>query len=40
VLPRDERTDYLAAVGLSEPGLDRLIRSGYALLDLVTFFTA
>src|SRR4029077_10587426 len=40
VLSRDERTDYLAAVGLSEPGLDRLIRSGYALLDLVTFFTA
>ena len=30
----------LAAVGLSEAGLDRLIRAGYALLDLVTFFTA
>jgi GTP-binding protein YchF len=40
VLSRDERTDYLAAVGLSEAGLDRLIRAGYALLDLVTFFTA
>jgi GTP-binding protein YchF len=40
VLSRDERNDYLAAVGLSEAGLDRLIRSGYALLDLVTFFTA
>ena len=40
VLSRDERTDYLAAVGLNEAGLDRLIRAGYALLDLVTFFTA
>jgi ribosome-binding ATPase len=40
VLSRDERTDYLAAVGLTEAGLDRLIRAGYVLLDLVTFFTA
>jgi hypothetical protein len=40
VLPADERADYLAAVGLSEAGLDRLIRAGYALLHLVTFFTA
>jgi len=40
VLPPSERTDYLEAVGLREPGLDRLIRAGYALLDLVTFFTA
>src|SRR4029077_13340265 len=40
VLPAEERADYLAAMGLSEPGLDRLIRAGYALLDLVTFFTA
>jgi ribosome-binding ATPase len=40
VLSRDERKDYLDAVGLSEAGLDRLIRAGYALLDLVTFFTA
>lgn len=39
VLPRGEREDYLAAVGLKEPGLDRLIRAGYALLDLVTYFT-
>jgi ribosome-binding ATPase len=38
-LPAAERTDYLAAIGLKEPGLDRLIRAGYALLDLVTFFT-
>lgn len=39
VLSREERTEYLAAVGLKEPGLDRLIRAGYALLDLVTYFT-
>jgi GTP-binding protein YchF len=40
VLPAEERADYLAAVGLSEAGLDRLIRAGYGLLHLVTFFTA
>jgi len=27
-------------MGLHEPGLDRLIRAGYELLDLITFFTA
>src|SRR5947209_1094024 len=40
VLSREEREDFLSALGLTEPGLDRLIRTGYALLDLVTFFTA
>ena len=40
VLSRDEREDYLDAVGLKEAGLDRLIRAGYALLHLVTYFTA
>jgi len=40
VLSREDRSDYLAAVGLQEAGLDRLIRAGYALLGLVTFFTA
>jgi len=40
VLSRTERADYLEAIGLSEPGLDRLIRAGYELLHLVTFFTA
>jgi GTP-binding protein YchF len=39
-LPREERADYLASLGLEEAGLDRLIRAGYALLGLVTFFTA
>ncbi|MFZ1965263.1 MAG: redox-regulated ATPase YchF [Roseiarcus sp.] len=40
VLPADEQKDYLEAVGLAEPGLNRVIRAGYALLHLVTFFTA
>jgi GTP-binding protein YchF len=40
VLPRDDREDYLTAIGLKEAGLDRLIAAGYALLNLVTFFTA
>ena len=40
VLSRAEREEYLAAVGLHEAGLDRLIRAGYELLHLVTFFTA
>jgi GTP-binding protein YchF len=40
VLSREERADYLEAVGLNEAGLDRLIRAGYALLHLVTYFTA
>ncbi len=39
VLSRADRADYLSAVGLKEPGLDRLIRAGYALLHLVTYFT-
>jgi GTP-binding protein YchF len=39
VLPAEEKTDYLEAVGLSEPGLDRVIRAGYGLLGLVTYFT-
>ena len=39
VLPSAEQADYLAAVGLAEPGLNRVIRAGYDLLHLVTFFT-
>jgi hypothetical protein len=35
-----ERTEFLAHLGLEEPGLDRLIRAGYGLLGLITFFTA
>jgi hypothetical protein len=40
VLPEAERKEYLAAIGLKEPGLHRMIRAGYALLDLITYFTA
>ena len=39
-LPADDRREFLASLGLTEPGLDRLAREAYALLDLVTFFTA
>ncbi len=35
-----DKADFLADLGLKEPGLDRVIRSGYALLGLQTFFTA
>jgi ribosome-binding ATPase len=38
-LPPAERADFLEAVGLAETGLDRLVRAGYALLHLVTYFT-
>jgi GTP-binding protein YchF len=38
-LPTEERADYLEAVGLKETGLDRLVRAGYGLLHLVTYFT-
>ncbi|HJU18183.1 MAG TPA: redox-regulated ATPase YchF [Stellaceae bacterium] len=34
-----EKREFLAALGLGETGLARIIRAGYALLDLVTFFT-
>ncbi len=39
VLPLDERKEYLEALSLEEAGLDRLIRAGYDLLGLVTYFT-
>jgi GTP-binding protein YchF len=39
-LPAEEREHFLADLGLEEPGLDRLIRAGYDLLELVTYFTA
>jgi len=38
-LSQADRDVYLADLGLSEPGLNRLIREGYKLLDLVTYFT-
>src|SRR5436190_1421312 len=36
----EERREYLSTLGLNETGLDRVIRAGYELLDLITFFTA
>jgi GTP-binding protein YchF len=38
-LPAGEREEFLASLGLEEPGLNRLIRAGYTLLGLITFFT-
>ncbi len=35
-----ERAEFLSSLGLEEPGLNRLIRAGYDLLGLITFFTA
>jgi GTP-binding protein YchF len=36
----EEKIEFLAELGQSEPGLNRLIRAGYALLGLQTYFTA
>ncbi len=38
-LEDDEKADFLAEMGLEEPGLNRVIRAGYGLLQLLTFFT-
>ncbi len=38
-LGTEDRAAFLADLGLAEPGLNRLIREGYRLLELVTFFT-
>jgi ribosome-binding ATPase len=40
VMAPDERAAFLEEMGLAEAGLDRMIRSGYALLGLITYFTA
>ena len=39
-LPEAEAREYLETLGLPEPGLNRLIRAGYGLLGLITYFTA
>lgn len=36
----DEKTEFLAEMGFTEPGLNRVIRAGYELLGLQTYFTA
>jgi len=39
-LEDDEKAEFLADMGMEEPGLDRVIRAGYKLLGLQTYFTA
>ena len=39
-LEDDERLEFLNELGVNEPGLDRVIRAGYRLLGLQTYFTA
>jgi len=39
-LDDEDKREFLADLGIEEPGLDRLIRTAYHLLDLATFFTA
>ena len=39
-LEDDDRTEFLADLGLAEPGLDRVVRAGYRLLGLHHYFTA
>ncbi|MFN4169915.1 MAG: DUF933 domain-containing protein, partial [Pannonibacter phragmitetus] len=39
-LDNEEQKEFLDTLGLEEPGLDRLIRAGYDLLGLITYFTA
>jgi GTP-binding protein YchF len=39
-LDDDEKIEFLADLGVSEPGLNRLIRAAYSLLDLITYLTA
>ena len=39
VMSDDEQKEFLEAVGLAEPGLNRVIRAGYRLLALITYFT-
>src|SRR5690606_23274647 len=39
-LDEADRGEFLATMGLDEPGLNRVIRAGYALLGMQTYFTA
>jgi ribosome-binding ATPase len=38
-LPEEERPGFLESVGLKEPGLHKVVRAGYKLLGLITYFT-
>ncbi|MDH4282342.1 MAG: DUF933 domain-containing protein, partial [Myxococcales bacterium] len=39
-LSQNERAEFIESLGLDEPGLHKVIRTGYATLDLITYFTA
>lgn len=39
-LPKEERAEYSEALGLSQSGLERIIKSGYELLGLMSYLTA
>jgi len=39
LLKAEEQREFLADMGMAEPGLHRLIKAGYALLGLITYFT-
>jgi ribosome-binding ATPase len=39
-LPKEEREEFLKELGIEESGLSKLIRGGYHLLDLISYFTA
>jgi len=39
-LPEEEKAGFLAEMGMEEPGLNKVIRAGYTLLGLQTYFTA
>ena len=39
-LDKPEQAEFLASLGLDEPGLNKVVRTGYDLLGLITFFTA
>ena len=38
-MPQADRGEFLSSLGLEDSGLDRVIRAGYALLGLITYFT-
>ncbi len=39
-LPKEEQPEFLASLGLDEPGLNKVVKTGYDLLGLITFLTA
>ncbi len=40
ILSEDEQKDYLSELGINESGLERIIKKGYEILDLISFLTA